>query len=423
MSENRHTVDDFPSPTRAALQASGELKTPLSPSTQAMMQRMARYGGLSDSVSVGYARRRFRGLMPLLSGYPQVASVTDRTIAGPQGAIPIRIVRPVDDVVSRPVIVWFPGGGFVLGDLETGEPTARQLAVRTGAVVVCVDYRKAPEHRLDDCYDDGLAAVRWVHANAASLHIDTGAFVVGGDSAGGNIAAVVAQELDPTDENDPTVALQVLAYPAVSVEHEPARLRDREGTLDDSALRWFEIHVAGSANPRSRRYYPLSTHDVAGLPPAVILTAGWDPLRDEAITYLDRLREAGVRAEHVHYGDEVHGFMTLDLVLDNARPAMDRVGALICEILAIPEELHSPETMPGGVEAQLSRLKRRVSLVLHEASEVVGYGYIRSQRRTLRWLGLPAGRDVDRTHSQLLRLELQVRALRRELDEQQARSS
>ncbi len=411
---SRLVADDFPTPTREALAARGGLRADaLHPSTAAFKRRMARYGGLTDSVSVGYARRRFRGMTPLLSTYPAVAAVTDRTVAGPHGSVPVRIVRPRGDSATRPAVVWLPGGGFVIGDVVTAEPTARHLAARTGAVVIAVDYRKAPEHRLDAAFDDALAVVRWVHANAAGLGIDPDRIAVGGDSAGGNIAAVVAQELAASSDRGPELALQLLVYPAVSVEYEPARTRDTaDGTLNEPTMLWFESHVAASVDPRSRRYYPLAAEDVSGLPPAVIVTAGYDPLRDEAITYLDRLRAEGVRAEHLHYPDEIHGFLTMDLALDNATVALDAVGELVCEIMDIDEALQ-PEDRRGGLMAELLLEKgmRRARVLAVEAVEAVAYRYIRGQRATLRLLGLPSARDLERVNSQMSRLEAQLGTL------------
>ena len=148
----------------------------------------------------------------------------------------------------------------------------------------------------------------------------SGAIGVGGDSAGGNVAAVVAQEYTAAGGRHP-LALQLLVYPHVSPDDEPARARNASGgTLNEREMRWFEMHVAGAIDPNSTRHAPMATKDLSGLPPAVVVTAGYDPLRDEAIVYLDRLRAAGVRAEHVHFGDDVHGFFTMDLILDNAGP-------------------------------------------------------------------------------------------------------
>lgn len=412
------SIDGFESPTLAALDARGELRSDqLHPATDQMLKRAARYGGLTDRVSVAYARRRLRSMMPLMATMPPVRSVVDRVIPGPRGPIPIRIVTPNGPDVERPVLVWFPGGGFVIGDLYTAEPTARSIASRTGCVVVCVEYRKAPEHGLDDAYDDGLAAVRWVHANAATLHVDVKRFGVGGDSAGGNVAAVVAQEHTRAAPDRP-LAVQLLVYPATSSDHEPARARNAAGgTLDAAAMHWFETHVAGATDPDSQRYAPVLTEDLSGLPPAVIVTAGFDPLRDEGVSYLDRLRDAGVRAEHLHYPDDVHGFFTMDLLLPNGVDALNRAGAALVDILGLadlPER--SNHASPAAV------LRRGLDTRVHELRVRVGYlteEVVHRQLRLQRWLirasGLPAGRDVEALHTRITRLENELRVVRRQL--------
>jgi acetyl esterase/lipase len=311
----------------------------------------------------------------------------------------------------------------VIGDLSTAEPTARSLASRSGAVVVCVEYRKAPEHALDDAYDDGVAAVRWVQANATSLHIDGTRIGVGGDSAGGNVAAVVAQEHSAAAPERP-LAVQLLVYPSTSGDYEPARARNAAGgTLDTSAMHWFETHIAGATDPDSQRYAPVLTEDLSGLPTAIIVTAGWDPLRDEGITYLDRLREAGVRAEHLHYHDDVHGFFTMDLLLPNGTDALNRAAAALVEILGLEHHLEHPiDTSPAavlrrGIDSRVRELRVRIGYLTEEAV----HRQLRLQRWLIRTSGLPAGRDVEALHTRITRLENELRGVRRQLDAEQQR--
>ncbi|MEO9138042.1 MAG: alpha/beta hydrolase [Jatrophihabitans sp.] len=417
--------EDFNSPTLKRLEADGTLRTELHPTTQTLIKQMARYGGLSNRISVPFARRQMQKMMPLVAAKPSVASVIDRTVSGTAGSVPIRVVTPHTGRDVRPAIVWFPGGGFVLGDLETAEPTARSLANRLGAIVVCVDYRKAPEHLVDEAYDDGMSTVRWVFSNAADLGIDATRICVGGDSAGGNIAAVVAQEWT-VEHPDQPLAAQALIYPSTSGENEPARLRNIEsGTLNESSMRWFELHVAGTMDPDSARYSPLATPDLRGLPPAVIVTAGWDPLRDEAIVYFDRLRDADVRAEHLHYSDDVHGFLTMDLVLDNGPVALDAVADLLGDMLELEEADRSiTELSPlEQLRSDFDLRTRRTKTAARYALERMTHAQIKSQRWLIRNCGLPSGRDVEGLSSQVKRLENQVRTLRRQLDRQDAASS
>jgi acetyl esterase len=413
-------TEDFPSPTLKQLAANGVLKTELHPTSQQLLRRMARYGGLSDKISVQFARRRLQTLMPLVASKPPVASVEDRTVPGPSGPVPIRVVMPREGTQPRPALVWFPGGGFVIGDLVTAEPTARNLAIRMGAVVICVDYRKAPEHTFDDGYDDALAVVKWVFASASGLGVDDTRIGVGGDSAGGNVAAVVAQEYSATAGANP-LALQILVYPHVSGDNEPARVGNATGgTLNTKEMRWFETHVAGAIDPDSSRHAPLAAKDVSKLPPAIVVTAGHDPLRDEAIVYFDRLRSEGLRAEHLHYPDDVHGFFTMDLILDNAPAAMDAVAAIASDILDLDHggDYDRSRSVPEAALVKLRQRGRRWEVRTRYMFERMFYQQIRTQRFIIRSMGLPEGRDVVALNSKINRLEHQVRGLRRQLDRQ-----
>jgi acetyl esterase len=411
-------TEDFASPTLDALATDGTLKSDaLHPTTQALMRRMARYGGLTERISVPYARRRIQTMMTLVATKPPVQSVTDRTVSGPGGPVRVRIVTPATGAAPRPALIWFPGGGFVLGDLTTAEPTARSLASRLGAVVVCVDYRKAPEHTFDDGYNDAAAVVRWVFRNAVGLGIDPARIGVGGDSAGGNLAAVAALEHAP--DLGP-LALQLLVYPAVSAPNEPARLRNAEGgMLDLEALRWFEMHIAGAVDPDSTRHMPLVATDLSGLPPSIVVTAGHDPLRDEGIVYLDRLRAAGVRAEHLHYADDIHGFFSMDLVLANAVDALDATADLAADILGLDEAARPAAGSPNALRADLGRRLQLLHSVLGYGVEQLLHMHFRARRQFVRMLGLPAARDVDALNNRIARLEQQIRSLRRQLEHQQ----
>jgi len=353
-------------------------------------------------------------MMPLIASSPPVSEVVDRVVSGPGGSIPVRIVTPLSGAAPRPALVWFTGGGFVLGDLATAEPTARSLAARLGAVVVCVDYRKAPEHTFDEAYDDALSAVRWVFDHAEMLGVDERRIGVGGDSAGGNVAAVVAQEYS-SGGGRPPLALQVLVYPHVSADDEPARARNAAGgTLNEREMRWFEMHVAGAIDPGSLRHAPIATKDLSALPPAVVVTAGYDPLRDEAIVYLDRLRAAGVRAEHLHFADDVHGFFTMDLILDNAGPAVDAVVRIAADVLDLSLEEREGSSWPANRSDLRERLRRH-EVRARYLVEHLAHQHIRTQRAVIRALGLPTARDVVALNSQIKRLDNQVRQLRRQL--------
>ncbi len=407
------------------LLASGDLRAPvLHPDTQGLLRRAERFGGLSPKVSVDEARRSLQLMIPLLARHERVASVETRSIPSAGGSIRVRMVTPSRGDGIHPAIVWFHGGGFVLGDLETAEPTARSLALRTGATVVCVDYRLAPEHVIDDAYQDGLDAISWVRSHAAELAIDPDRIAVGGDSAGGNIAAVVAQEYHAL-QPDHRLAAQLLVYPALSHSHDsfPSK-RDNldSGTLDLKAIRWFETHIAGAQTPGSDRYAPLAAAVLGNLPPTVIVTAGFDPLRDEGLAYFDRLEDAGVPATLLHYYDDVHGFFTMDGVLANGRAALDEAGAALSEIFGSqPVGTRRDFALAGTLLGPLVRPVRKRAYRSLAWAAFVGNRFLRGQtryqRQLLRLFGLPAGREVEALTAQVARLDAQLRALRRQLEQ------
>ena len=258
-----------------------------------------------------------------------VAHVRDLAIDGPGGDLPIRIYRPDGDP-PFPTIVWFHGGGFVLGTLDTADPTCRTLANATGGVVVSVDYRRAPEHPFPAAVEDCYAATEWTMDNLETLKGDPDRVAVGGDSAGGNLAAVIS--LLSRDRDGPNLAYQLLVYPTVSAENDwPSYEENAEGYfLTLETMIWFRDHYFDSdihhANPYAN---PLEASDLSGLPPATVVTAGFDPLRDEGIAYAEALESAGVTVEHHHYDDMIHGFFSMlvpPAALSRAEEAVEAVS-------------------------------------------------------------------------------------------------
>jgi acetyl esterase len=282
------------------------------------------------------AREMYRAMAAQLDaqGTP-IGKTEDRTIPGPAGEIPIRIYTPVAaGGAALPVLVYFHGGGWVIGDLETHDALCRTFANESGCKVIAVDYRLAPEHRFPSAVDDALAAVQWVEANASSIGVDPNRIAVAGDSAGGNLAAVVAQLA--RDAKGPQIAYQVLIYPVTDTDTETGSYQ-AFGTghfLERDGMVWFIDHYAGEGDRADPRLAPLKAASLAGLPPAYVVTAGFDVLRDEGRAYAEALKAAGVPVEYVNYDGMIHGFFNLQAVLDVGRDAVKAAAKALKEALA-----------------------------------------------------------------------------------------
>ncbi|HLY58873.1 MAG TPA: alpha/beta hydrolase [Stellaceae bacterium] len=267
-----------------------------------------------------------QGALPRPTEVTSVASVRDVVIVTPAGPIGGRLYRPLPGTL--PLLVYFHGGGFVLGNLDSHDEICRQLAASSGAAVLAVDYRLAPEHKFPAATDDSLAAVRWAAANAAALGTDPARIAVGGDSAGGNLSAVTSIRL--RDEGGPVLVAQMLIYPVAAHYEPPTRsiVENAEGyflTLD--AMKYFTgLYLPDEAATRHPHFAVLSTPNLAGLPPAYVLTAEFDPLRDEGEAYAARLREAGVDVETIRYDGMIHAFFGLPGI-DIGRRAVEAAGA------------------------------------------------------------------------------------------------
>ena len=240
-----------------------------------------------------------------------VGDVSERLIPGPGGDLRIRVYRPEGDG-PFPAFVWFHGGGWVIGSLDENEATCRVLCRDARAVVVSVEYRLAPEHRYPAAAQDAYAAVTWVYAHAAELAADPTRIAVGGESAGGNLAAVVA--LMARDLGGPAIALQLLAAPITAPPSDrPSYVDYAEGHfLSRASMEWFfQLYPRTPEDLTDPYLVPLAADDLRGLPPALVLTAEYDPLRDEGEEYAHRLLDAGVPVELVRYQGQIHGFFAL----------------------------------------------------------------------------------------------------------------
>lgn len=286
-----------------------------------------------STMSPTEARRAQAETLAPLAGDPEPGVRTESaSIDGPRGPIAVRIYRPDAQDPQAPVMVWAHFGGGVLGDLETADPFCRILARIARAAVVSVDYRLAPEHRFPAGLEDVLAAFRWVRANAESLGAPAGRAAIGGDSIGGAFAAAIAQELKRAGEPQP--ALQVLVYPCVDVACESASMTTyaQSYPLDRSLMNWLMGHYMGpGADPADPRLSPLAAEDFRGLAPAVVITAGFDPLSDQGYAYAAKLRAAGVPVAYRCYDRLTHGFTAFTGAVPCADVACREIAGLVRE--------------------------------------------------------------------------------------------
>jgi len=241
---------------------------------------------------------------------PKDVTAVDLKVAGGEGPIAGRLYTPAGAPAVTPGIVYLHGGGFAIGDLETHDGLCRRLAAYSGYRVLAVDYRLAPEHPFPAGHDDCLAATRWAFDHAAEIGFDPARIAVGGCSAGGNLAASISIDL----KNDPKrrLAFQLLLYPGIWPDEETQSRKDLDGPiLTRAALDWFDKCLAASGHPQRLRAQLGAKADIAGTPPALVVTAGHDPLKDEGRDYAARLSAAGVQASHVEYPDMVHDFFSM----------------------------------------------------------------------------------------------------------------
>jgi acetyl esterase len=269
-----------------------------------------------------------------LNGPPApVAAVADRRVPGPAGELPVRVYTP-EGSPPFPIVVFFHGGGWVVGTLDTYDPLCRALAAATPAVVVSVDYRLAPEHRWPAAVEDAYAATEWASRNAAALGGVQHRLAVAGDSAGGNLAAVVA--LGARDRGGPAIAFQLLVYPVLDAAGDTASWREyADGYhLTADGMRWYWDHYLGRAGGAAPDASPLRAAFVGGLPPALVIGAEYDILRDEGEAYAARLAEAGVDASASRHAGVVHGFVRWRAVTGAAEDALQEAAAALRSALA-----------------------------------------------------------------------------------------
>jgi acetyl esterase len=304
---------------------------PLDPNMKAMLDQIEAMGAPPiHTMQVADARASLDAMVAMMGPVEDVASVEDRTIDAGGQSLPVRIYRPagIGDGPA-PTLVFYHGGGFVLGGLVSHDRDCRALANRGQCQVIAVDYRLAPEHPFPAAPDDATAALDFIVANSAELGVDVDHLAVGGDSAGGNLAAVTA--LHARDAGIP-LRLQLLLYPAVAGDggDYPSRMENATGyLLDRDSIRWFTHAYFPDGEPDDWRAAPMRAASHEGVAPALVITAEFDPLRDEGEAYVTTLEAAGVPAKATRYDGMIHGFFGMGSIAPAANAAVEEAGAAL----------------------------------------------------------------------------------------------
>jgi acetyl esterase len=283
------------------------------------------------------AREQYSLRVAKLAVKEPIFRTEDRRIPGPGSPIPIRIYTPREPRPGEklPVLLWFHGGGFVIGSIDTHDSVCRMLANQADCIVVSADYRLAPECKFPAAVEDCEAALKWVALHAVEFGADPQAIALGGDSAGANLATVVA--ILARDAGHPKIAFQLLIYPCAAPEPEtPSHYKFAEGyVLSRNTITWFfRLYQRSRADSNDFRFAPLIADDLANLPPALVLVAGYDPLRDEGVDYAKRLIEAGNRVRLVNYEGMIHGFILMGGAVDAAKRAVAESAQALREAFA-----------------------------------------------------------------------------------------
>jgi acetyl esterase len=304
----------------------------LDPQARAVTERLGASGAPPlHTLAPDEARRAYRASRAALAATPaRVEEIREVSIPGPAGPLRARLYRPAGAGSSPAGLVYFHGGGFIYGDLDTHDVVCRGIAQGTPCAVVSVDYRLAPEHRFPAAVEDAFAATAWIAANGAGLGIDPHKLVVAGDSAGGNLAAVTA--LMARDAGGPALSMQVLVYPTTDLAEEAESIaRFAEGyLLTRESIRWVKrSYLRDERDALDWRASPLRARDLSKLPAAYIITAGFDPLRDEGGAYAERLAQAGTPVTHECFEGQVHGFLLMGAAIAAAGHAIQRIGQML----------------------------------------------------------------------------------------------
>jgi acetyl esterase len=311
----------------------------IDPDTRAVLD-MIRLAGRPpfEALTPDEARQAYSASRKILQPPPEdVAESRDSTVPGPLGPVGIRLFRPTGTAASDvlPALIWYHGGGWLLGDLDSHDVVCRRFANAARCRVISVDYRMAPEHAFPAAVDDCAAVTKYVFDNAEALGVDATKIAVGGDSAGGNLAAVMA--LMSRDGTLPKIAFQLLIYPATDMMMTTVSSTTiGPGVpLTSATMKWF-IDYYAKGHETDWRASPLRVASVAGTAPALVLTCANDPLRDEGIDYAKRLEREGIRVVHLHYSDQIHGFISMGRLIRAADQAIDIMSRVLTQSLWPP---------------------------------------------------------------------------------------
>lgn len=291
------------------------------------------------TLSAADARERMRATLISATEPLALMSVEDVSLATPSGALRLRLYRPCDGTL--PVALFFHGGGWMLNDVDTHDDLCRRLAKRSGWLLASLDYRRAPEHKHPAALEDAYHAYRWLLDNAGLIGCDPTCRAVVGESSGGTTAASLTLLL--RDSGAPMPTYQVIAYPLMdTLDNWPSRCERGSGyILDGEQVRWFlDNCLPADCDPADPYLFPLAGGDLAGLPPALVMTAEFDPLRDEGVAYAEKLARAGVIVEHLHADDQMHGFLMLSRAVARAGQWVDRLADVLAS--------HRVESGPAG---------------------------------------------------------------------------
>jgi acetyl esterase len=303
----------------------------LDPQTKIVLEQMAAAGAPPmETLSPEQAR----SAMILPQGEVEsVGKVEERVIPGPESDIPVRVYYPKEEQDVYPALVYYHGGGWVVGNLDSHDNVCRALTNLANCVTISVDYRLAPEHKFPAAVVDSYVAVQYVYDHAESFQVDRNKIAVGGDSAGGNLAAVISNMAK--DKGTPSICYQLLLYPSTNVGGEPtvSMKENAEGYfLTKGMMEWFrDCYLNTEEDKKNPLLSPLLNEDLIGLPPALVVTAEYDPLRDEGEAYAKKLADAGVEVESIRYDGAIHGFISMAAVIEQGKSALEKAGKALKE--------------------------------------------------------------------------------------------